>query len=111
MKSLCNEDEDLDVSIALLSKSFNNMIKRLNRSNKIGPISRYWGNVSTGIPTPRRTPLLMMETVKQIQEINPRNSSESNMNKKEFKVENVEASDTYRQNVKIHIRRKIRSSM
>ena len=51
--SLCDEDGDLTKSLALLSKSFNKVIKRLNRSNRSGPRSRNTTSVSTSVQIAR----------------------------------------------------------
>ena len=58
--SVC-DDADVDLTYSLAK-----IIKRLNRSNISSSRSRDSGNISTVVPTLKRKPLIMLETLMQV---------------------------------------------
>lgn len=54
LAQLICEDDDPFESIIKLSKNFNEIMKRMNRGNKTGPISKNYVGVPTGFPIARR---------------------------------------------------------
>ena len=54
IEALCDEDDDLAETMAILSKNFSKVLKRFNENNKGGAMNRDSGGVSNGVTTPRR---------------------------------------------------------